>query len=224
MENLKRKIQSVSLFDPLTSAPRPLTMLLVNENLDYNLEKMWTKTRRQSLPSSLFHSSFFFLPVLSTCSACSTLAASLSAACIIKQHLLEARKGSVKGTETKPSAVNTLFPWCLNTADGKHRQTCWIYTYVMCISLSLFCVSSQQEEDGGRRNKQRTSQFGYAELPGYTALDAVGLVCLFKMASVHEGIRVDQSEHLSGVTSFHCHKKHNQQWQAGLTLHLMNLN
>uniref|UniRef100_A0A3Q1HWX6 Death ligand signal enhancer n=1 Tax=Anabas testudineus TaxID=64144 RepID=A0A3Q1HWX6_ANATE len=34
--------------------------------------------------------------------------------------------------------------------------------------------SSQKEEDGERRKKQRTFQFGYAELPRYTALDAVG--------------------------------------------------
>ncbi|XP_026187101.1 death ligand signal enhancer isoform X2 [Mastacembelus armatus] len=35
--------------------------------------------------------------------------------------------------------------------------------------------SSQREEDGERRKKQRTFQFGCAELPRYTALDAVGL-------------------------------------------------
>ncbi|KAM9357474.1 death ligand signal enhancer isoform 2-T2 [Symphorus nematophorus] len=35
-------------------------------------------------------------------------------------------------------------------------------------------ISSQREEDGERRKKQRTFQFGYAELPRYTALDAVG--------------------------------------------------
>lgn len=35
--------------------------------------------------------------------------------------------------------------------------------------------SSWKEEDGERRKKQRTFQFGYAELPHYTALDAVGL-------------------------------------------------
>ncbi|XP_037636783.1 LOW QUALITY PROTEIN: death ligand signal enhancer [Sebastes umbrosus] len=35
--------------------------------------------------------------------------------------------------------------------------------------------SSWKEEDGERRKKQRTFQFGYAELPRYTALDAVGL-------------------------------------------------
>ncbi|KAF3838295.1 hypothetical protein F7725_010063 [Dissostichus mawsoni] len=35
-------------------------------------------------------------------------------------------------------------------------------------------ISSQKEEDGERRKKQRTSQFGYTELPRYTALDAVG--------------------------------------------------
>ncbi|XP_076595912.1 death ligand signal enhancer isoform X2 [Chaetodon auriga] len=34
--------------------------------------------------------------------------------------------------------------------------------------------SSQKEEDGERRKKQRTFQFDYAELPRYTALDAVG--------------------------------------------------
>ncbi|KAM4586926.1 death ligand signal enhancer [Fundulus diaphanus] len=31
-----------------------------------------------------------------------------------------------------------------------------------------------QDEDGERRKKERTFQFGYAELPSYTALDAVG--------------------------------------------------
>lgn len=35
-------------------------------------------------------------------------------------------------------------------------------------------ISSQKEEDGERRKKRRTFQFGYAELPRYTALDAVG--------------------------------------------------
>ncbi|XP_042349901.1 death ligand signal enhancer isoform X2 [Plectropomus leopardus] len=34
--------------------------------------------------------------------------------------------------------------------------------------------SSQKEEDDEKRKKQRTFQFGYAELPRYTALDAVG--------------------------------------------------
>uniref|UniRef100_A0A667WQF5 DAP3 binding cell death enhancer 1 n=1 Tax=Myripristis murdjan TaxID=586833 RepID=A0A667WQF5_9TELE len=34
--------------------------------------------------------------------------------------------------------------------------------------------SSQKGEDGERRKKQKTSQFCYAELPRYTALDAVG--------------------------------------------------
>ncbi|XP_028271788.1 death ligand signal enhancer isoform X2 [Parambassis ranga] len=34
--------------------------------------------------------------------------------------------------------------------------------------------SSQREEDGERRRRQRTFQFGYADLPRYTALDAVG--------------------------------------------------
>lgn len=34
--------------------------------------------------------------------------------------------------------------------------------------------SSQKEEDGEQRRKQRTFQFDYAELPRYTALDAVG--------------------------------------------------
>ncbi|XP_061581216.1 death ligand signal enhancer isoform X2 [Cololabis saira] len=34
--------------------------------------------------------------------------------------------------------------------------------------------SSQKEGDGERKRKQRTFQFGYAELPRYTALDAVG--------------------------------------------------
>ncbi|XP_070692468.1 death ligand signal enhancer [Pempheris klunzingeri] len=35
-------------------------------------------------------------------------------------------------------------------------------------------TSSKKEEDGERRKKQRTFQFGHAELPHYTALDAVG--------------------------------------------------
>ncbi|XP_029298285.1 death ligand signal enhancer isoform X2 [Cottoperca gobio] len=35
-------------------------------------------------------------------------------------------------------------------------------------------ISSQKDEDGERRKKQRTFQFGYAELPRYTVLDAVG--------------------------------------------------
>ncbi|XP_078116790.1 death ligand signal enhancer isoform X8 [Sander vitreus] len=35
-------------------------------------------------------------------------------------------------------------------------------------------ISSQKDEGGERRKKQRTFQFGYAELPRYTALDAVG--------------------------------------------------
>ncbi|XP_072251885.1 death ligand signal enhancer isoform X2 [Leuresthes tenuis] len=34
--------------------------------------------------------------------------------------------------------------------------------------------SSQREDDGERRKRQRTFQFGYAELPRYSALDAVG--------------------------------------------------
>lgn len=34
--------------------------------------------------------------------------------------------------------------------------------------------SSQKDEDGERRKKQRTFQYGYAQLPRYTALDAVG--------------------------------------------------
>ncbi|XP_034740051.1 death ligand signal enhancer isoform X2 [Etheostoma cragini] len=35
-------------------------------------------------------------------------------------------------------------------------------------------ISAQKEENGRRRKKQRSFQFGYAELPRYTALDAVG--------------------------------------------------
>lgn len=42
----------------------------------------------------------------------------------------------------------------------------------------LFSVSSQKEQDEKRRQKQRTFQYGCAELPHYTALDAVGWVCL----------------------------------------------
>lgn len=41
-------------------------------------------------------------------------------------------------------------------------------------SGSGFSVTSQKEDDGKRRKKQGTFQFGYAELPRYTALDAVG--------------------------------------------------
>lgn len=47
--------------------------------------------------------------------------------------------------------------------------------YVLC----CFYLSSQKEEDGERRKKQRTFQSGYTELPHYTALDAVGWVCHF---------------------------------------------
>ncbi|XP_031175513.1 death ligand signal enhancer isoform X3 [Sander lucioperca] len=49
----------------------------------------------------------------------------------------------------------------------------------LAASLSAGCIIhphllSQKEEGGERRKKQRTFQFGYAELPRYTALDAVG--------------------------------------------------
>lgn len=50
---------------------------------------------------------------------------------------------------------------------------------------NVFAVSSQREEDGERRKKQRTFQFGQAELPRYTALDAVGWVCLLLMSSAY---------------------------------------
>ncbi|XP_073343732.1 death ligand signal enhancer [Pagrus major] len=46
---------------------------------------------------------------------------------------------------------------------------------VLSTSRHTSDCSSQKEEDGERRKKQRTFQFGYAELPRYTALDAVGL-------------------------------------------------
>lgn len=42
----------------------------------------------------------------------------------------------------------------------------------------FFSFSSQREEDGERRRKQKTFDFGQAELPRYTAMDAVGLVGL----------------------------------------------
>ncbi|XP_039974942.1 death ligand signal enhancer isoform X2 [Xiphias gladius] len=44
------------------------------------------------------------------------------------------------------------------------------------LSNSRHCSdsSSQKEQDGERRKKQRTYQFAYAELPHYTVLDAVG--------------------------------------------------
>ncbi|XP_035525411.1 death ligand signal enhancer isoform X2 [Morone saxatilis] len=45
---------------------------------------------------------------------------------------------------------------------------------VLSTSRHTSDISSQKEEDGERRKKQRTFQFGYAELPRYTALDAVG--------------------------------------------------
>ncbi|XP_029020348.1 death ligand signal enhancer isoform X2 [Betta splendens] len=45
---------------------------------------------------------------------------------------------------------------------------------VLSNSLHSSDTSSQKEEDGERRRKQKTFQFGHAELPRYTALDAVG--------------------------------------------------
>lgn len=42
----------------------------------------------------------------------------------------------------------------------------------------FFSFSSQREEDGERRRKQKTFDFGQAELPRYTAMDAVGWVGL----------------------------------------------
>ncbi|KAM3613383.1 uncharacterized protein V6R79_025147 [Siganus canaliculatus] len=45
---------------------------------------------------------------------------------------------------------------------------------VLSTSIHTSDSSSQKEEDGERRRKQRTFQFGYTELPRYTALDAVG--------------------------------------------------
>ncbi|KAM8733786.1 death ligand signal enhancer [Acanthopagrus schlegelii] len=46
---------------------------------------------------------------------------------------------------------------------------------VLSTSRHTSDCSSQKEEDGDRRKKQRTFQFEHAELPRYTALDAVGL-------------------------------------------------
>lgn len=40
----------------------------------------------------------------------------------------------------------------------------------------FFSLSSQRGEDGERRRKQKTFDFGHAELPRYTAIDAVGWV------------------------------------------------
>lgn len=45
---------------------------------------------------------------------------------------------------------------------------------VLSSSLQSSDGSSQKEEDGERRRKRRTSHFTFAELPHYTALDAVG--------------------------------------------------
>ncbi|XP_069577448.1 death ligand signal enhancer isoform X1 [Brachyistius frenatus] len=45
---------------------------------------------------------------------------------------------------------------------------------VLFTSHHPFDSSSHREEDEERKRKQRTFQFGYAELPRYTALDAVG--------------------------------------------------
>lgn len=42
----------------------------------------------------------------------------------------------------------------------------------------FFSFSSQREEDGERRKKQKTFDFGQAKLPRYTAMDAVGWVGL----------------------------------------------
>lgn len=47
--------------------------------------------------------------------------------------------------------------------------------YFIC---PVFSLSSQREEDGERRRKQKTFDFGQAELPRYTAIDAVSWVCL----------------------------------------------
>lgn len=45
---------------------------------------------------------------------------------------------------------------------------------VLSTSRNSSDISSQKEQDGERRKKQRTFQFGYTELPDYTVLDAVG--------------------------------------------------
>lgn len=42
--------------------------------------------------------------------------------------------------------------------------------------MLLICRS--HEDDGERRKKEKRFQFGHAELPGYTTLDAVGWVGL----------------------------------------------
>lgn len=70
---------------------------------------------------------------------------------------------------------------CPNTnIAGKQK---WDHLPKILYALHTFClhhffVSSQKEEGGERRKKWRTFQFGQPELPRYTALDAVGWVCL----------------------------------------------
>lgn len=54
-------------------------------------------------------------------------------------------------------------------------------TYFIC----PFSLSSQREEDGERRRKQKTFDFGQAELPRYTAIDAVSWVCLVIWLRIH---------------------------------------
>ncbi|CAN9514975.1 unnamed protein product [Ophioblennius macclurei] len=62
----------------------------------------------------------------------------------------------------------------LRLPQSHHVEDEVINTAVLSTSRQSSDSSSQKEEDGERRRKQRTFQFGYAELPRYSALDAVG--------------------------------------------------
>ncbi|XP_029972630.1 death ligand signal enhancer [Salarias fasciatus] len=62
----------------------------------------------------------------------------------------------------------------LRLPQSHHVEDEVLNSAVLSTSRQSSDSSSQKEEDGERRRKQRTFQFGYAELPRYTALDAVG--------------------------------------------------
>lgn len=54
--------------------------------------------------------------------------------------------------------------------------------HLFCLR-SFFSGSFQADGHGEQRKKQRTFRFGHSQLPRYTALDAVGWVCLLFMSS-----------------------------------------
>lgn len=62
----------------------------------------------------------------------------------------------------------------LRLPQSHHVEDEVINTAVLSTSRQSSNSSSQKEDDGEKRRKQRTFQFGYTELPRYTALDAVG--------------------------------------------------